>query len=335
MGRITLDVTAASGGAIADPDAGKLAAGAAPASGGAGNAPGAPSAEAARASLPHELDRLYDLLDRVDGYDARSGAPPAQSQLAKPGAPADAAAKNLAALPPASDCQKSLTAVAAAGFTDVHLRPVPYFNQGNPAWCKQAYDKHPAVPGESRTIGQAGCAPTALAMVDCGLRDAHTNPKATARFAVDNRVSGTPTSAGTNTAELARRWALHTGLGLTVGASSNRSENVDTLKAGLEANGLAIVSVGADASTGRGHFSSTSHVLVINGSAMRNGQEWFAVADPGRANQSQPHGNLLTTDAQVVQIGGTRNGIGNVWISRTQLEAEMNRCFVFRSRGVS
>src|SRR5262249_11176981 len=157
-------------------------------------------------------------------------------------------------LPSTAECANSLRAIAAAGFTDVHLKPVPYLNQGNGEWAGYAYPKSPPVPGESRTIAQAGCAPTALAMLDCGLRDAHTRPEAVADFAVKQGVSGSPHGAGTNTAGLARKWAHECGLGLTAATSSDQSKNADTLKAGLLADGIALVSVGTDRTTGQGHF---------------------------------------------------------------------------------
>jgi hypothetical protein len=259
---------------------------------------------------PHAaLDILFELLDRV--------------------APRPDATE----LPSAVECRRSETAIAAAGFTDVHLKPVPYFNQGSEAWATHPYPRHPVVPGEARTLKNAGCAPTALAMIDCGLRDAHTSPIATAEFAVRHHVSGGAGLVGTDAAGLARAWADEHGLGLTVATSTDQSRNVDVLKAGLQASGLALVSVGADHATGRGHFTSGGHLLVINGCAMRAGEEWFAIANPGRANQASAHGHagLLTTDADVMQIAGAKNGVGRVWISRSQLEAEMKRCFVFRA----
>jgi hypothetical protein len=242
-----------------------------------------------------------------------------------------AARKDPTELPSEAECRRSLTAVAAAGFTDVHLQPVPYFSQGDERWAAHAYPRSPAVAGESRTIKDAGCAPTALAMIECGLRDSHTPPNVTADFAVHHRVSGRPGVAGSDTAGLARRWAEQSGLGLTEGTSSHPSRNVDVLKAGLEASGIALVSVGVDRAQGRGHFTTGSHVLVINGCAQRDGQDWFAIANPGRADQRRPHHGLLATDETVDQIGGARNGVGQVWISRAQLEAEMKRCFVFRA----
>jgi hypothetical protein len=209
-------------------------------------------------------------------------------------------------------------AIAAAGFTKVHLRPVPYFNQGVGSWAQHPYPRWPPVQGEARTIKNAGCAPTALAMIDCGLRNSHVEPSVVADFSVNHRVSGAPGGGGTDTAGLARTWANNRGLGLVAARSSDQSKNVDVLKAGLLADGIALVSVGP------GHFTKEAHVLVVNGCAMRDGQEWFAVANPGRRNQA-------ATDRNVIQVDAANNGIGQVWISRTQLEAEMKRCFVFRS----
>jgi hypothetical protein len=148
---------------------------------------------------------------------------------------------------------------------------------------------------------------------------------------VSHHVSGTRGGAGTDTAGLARKWAADSGLALTTASAASPSRNVDVLKAGLRANGIALVSVGVDRATGLGHFTTGSHVIVINGCARRGGEDWFAIANPGRASQSHHHPGLLATDAQVTQIDGAVNGVGQVWISRKQLEAEMNRCFVFRS----
>ena len=275
--------------------------------------------------LHADLDGLFDLLDRVE----RNNPPPTGPVAA---AAAEAAKKkDPTELPSAADCAKSLGAIAAAGFTDVHLKPVPYFNQGNGAWAHHPYPRSPEVIGESRTIKSAGCAPTALAMVDCGLRDAHARPDVVADFAVRQGVSGVPHVAGSNTAGLAHKWAERYGLDVTRGKSSDQSRNADILKAGLLANGIALVSVGTDRKSGRGHFTSGGHVVVVNGCATRGGQEWFSIANPGRANQGHAHDGLLTTDDDVMQIAGAHHGVGQVWISRAQLEAEMKSCFVFRS----
>ena len=357
MGRVTLDSTGSP--SVSGLDAGDHAAPATAASGdggGAGPLLIAP-AEDRVGNLTRELGRLYDVLDCVGRQDAGSGGPALVTRAGDEGDPlasgiaSDELAerlrsrvsahrrnrppKNPTALPTAAECRKSFAAVADAGFTEVHLRPVPYLNQSDERWGKHPYPRNPEVPGDARTIGSAGCAPTSLAMIDCGLRDSHVPPITTGQFAFDTEASGTQSFAGTNTAKLARGWADAQGLALTERMSSNRSKNVDALKAGLQANGIALVSVGADPVTHRAHFSSESHVLVVNGCARRNGEDWFAVADPGRRDQAKAKGDLLATDQNVVKVGGALNGVGQVWISRTQLEAEMKRCFIFQAGKVS
>ncbi len=361
MGRVTFDLPMAPGARPTDLDVDDLTGEKTAASGGPTAAPEAPGLppRTGPARLADELGRLYDALDRV----ARDGERPgsagvtnsAQRRASAPaagsGAAADAPVKHArggrvgsppgtiendkAALPSRADCQRSLAAIGAAGFTDVRLRPVPYFYQGESSWSHEAYPRRPAVPGETRTIGRAGCAPTSLAMIDCGLRDSHLPPTMTAKFAVANDASGTPSSAGTNTAKLARLWAKDKGLALTEGLSARQSKNVDVLKAGLLANGIALVSIGAAPVTHVAHFSSQSHVVVINGCARRNGEDWFAVADPGHRDQAAARPPLSATDDNVMKVGAALRGVGQVWISRTQLEAEMKRCYVLRSGNVS
>jgi hypothetical protein len=302
-------------------------------------------------AIDRELGRLFDVLDRVERDGNRPSDSPSSAaatasgdivealadhlQRARLGVPPSAATTDATKLPSPAECRRSEAAIAAAGFTEVHLKPVHYFNQGENPWASSPYPRSPALTGESRTLGQAGCAPTALAMLDCGLRDSHVDPKTTAAFAVRNGVSGAPTGGGTNTAGLARAWADANGLSLTAATSSNQAKNVDALAAGLKADGIALVSVGVDHSSGQGHFATSSHVAVINGCAVRDGQEWFAVADPGRRDQSKWHAGLLGTDDTVVRIRDALNGVGQVWISRAQLEAEMKHCFVFRAGGES
>jgi hypothetical protein len=310
------------------------------------DAPGTQSGPTPRANLDDELARLGDLLDRVDRDIRRSNAHPGTtgnypSASATREAVPDALASHLhrARLgapatspkmepPSAAERQKSVDAVVAKGFTNVQINAVPYFNQDDRPWRKYQYDRSPPVPGESRPLHSAGCAPTALAMIDCGLRNARVNPAMTARFAVEHGVSGAKAGAGTDTGGLARTWAREHGLSITEGTSVNQSKNVDALKAGLRTRGIALVSVGPERASGRGHFGETSHVIVVNGYATRNGEEWFSAADPGRRDQTKAARGLLTTDENVVQIDGALNGAGRVWISRTQLEAEMKRCFV-------
>jgi hypothetical protein len=318
-----------------------------------GRSPGGASGSTDRDA---ELGRVYDLDDRL-AREQRPSAPPTTTRTAGPpplaandvsdnlaserervriGAPPSPAKKDPTDLPTPAEVARSHAAVEHAGFSIVGMKEVPYFNQGEAPWNKHPYPqtspdpRTPPVRGEGRTIQSAGCAPTALAMIDCGLRNAHQSPIDVAQFAVDKRCSSSPGGAGTNVAGLAREWAKDHGLGLTAATSRDQSKNVDIIKSGIQAHGIALVSVGVDHATGKGHFTAAGHIVVINGCAMNGGQEWFAVANPGRADQAKEHEGLLKTDKNVIKVGGAQNGIGQVWISRAQLEAEMKYGFVFR-----
>lgn len=303
-----------------------------------------------------ELSALFDLIDRVDAngssssFDTTKTTADGKIVPSLSGEVFDALQNKLTAarlgadkavvekddtpkMPSPEQIKTSKAALAAAGFTDVHIVPTPYINQGS--YAQVAYPKSPPEPGTTRTLSQAGCGPCSLAIADGGLRGLPLSPRVTANFTVQQKLSGSPTSTGTDTAGMARAWSEYRGFGLTTAASKDQSENVDVLSAGIKAGGVALVSVGVDADTGRGHFTDGGHVLVINGCAMKDGQEWFAVVNPGRRDQSERHGNLLTVDSNVVQVDGALNGVGNVWISREQLEAEMRRCFVLQSGAVS
>jgi hypothetical protein len=305
-----------------------------------------------------ELSALFDLIDRVDAngssssFDTTKMTADGKILPSLSGEVFDALQNKLAAarlgadkavaqgddppkMPSPAEIKKSEAAIGAGGFTDVHLVPTPYLNQGDKSYAQFAYPKSPPEPGAIRTLGQAGCGPCSLAIADSGLRGSSLSAKVTASFTVQHKLSGSPTSTGTDTAGMARAWSEHRGFALTEAASKDQSKNVDVLKAGLEAGGVALVSVGVDAATGRGHFTEGGHVLVINGCAMKDGQEWFAIVNPGRRDQSKPHEKLLSVDDNVVQVDGAVNGVGNVWISRQQLEAEMRRCCVLQSGAVS
>jgi len=304
-----------------------------------------------------ELGRLFDLIDRVD-HDghftsietthttddgrvlptasgavftaltdqlerARLGAPPTVFKAPDTGPVHEVARPDL----------------AAAGFTDVRLTKVTYDNQAQKPWGLLSYPSTPAEPGANRTIANSGCAPTSIAMMDAALRGTNTKPNTVAAFAVQHGLSGAPGGGGTNTGGLALAWAKNTGLSLMAPTSSDRAKNVDVLAAGLRAGGVAVVSMGVDSRTHLGHFAEThangapaGHVVVINGCATRGGEEWFAVTDPGRHTHEGSKAGLLGLDDTVTQLRGGHNGDGNLWISRSQLEAEMKRCYVF-SRG--
>jgi hypothetical protein len=293
-----------------------------------------------------ELGRLFDLLDRVDhdghyrsietrtsGSNAPTVSGDAYDALAKDLAtarsrgPAPFAASALAGTfgVPAERIARSSAALASAGLTDVHLTPVEYLNQGDPKWASHPYPTVPSQPGVVRNVGKAGCAPCSLAMADSALRGVATTPDVTADFAVKSRLSGRPGVTGTDTAALAKGWAAAHGLTLTVANSSDQTANADQLAKRLREGAVALVSVGVDRTQGVGHFTDSSHVLLLNGVAVKNGEDWFAVADPGRRDQSASKKHLLGVDAVVVKVPGAANGCGQVWISRSQLEREMHR----------
>jgi peptidase C39-like protein len=308
-----------------------------------------------------ELSRLFDLLDRVDHDGSRNSIEtvihrPDGAQVETPSGElfealcdvrerarlggtvqptitsAPGGKGGTAPTPPTTP---SLTELQAAGFTEVHLsNPLPYYDQGRGPWARHPYPKTPPEPGTSRTIQNAGCAPTALAMADAGLRHARTTPVMTADFAVRGGFSGRGghggqgSMAGSDTMGLGRAWAHAHGLSFTAATSRDQGRNVDAVKAGVDAKGYGIVSVGADRRTGVAHFSKTGHVVVIDGWARRDGQDWFSVVDPGLRDHRHPKTSIAGLDANVVQIGRTSRVEGRVWISRAQLEAEMTHGFV-------
>src|SRR5205085_67071 len=79
----------------------------------------------------NELGQVYDLLDR------HSQRP--IGQVAGAGTEGAEKKKDPTELPSPAERARSFAAIGAAGFTDVHLKPVPYFNQGNGEWAHHPY----------------------------------------------------------------------------------------------------------------------------------------------------------------------------------------------------
>jgi hypothetical protein len=263
---------------------------------------------------------------RGAGSGARPDNTPAEGRIAT-----DSPAK---ALPEAryrasaSDLNKAHTTLKALGFSEIHIAPnTPYFNQAQGDWAKHAYPKSPPQPGIDRTLKDAGCAPSALAMADAALRGTGTLPPDVADFSVAHKYSGTPTGHGSDSHGLGKAWAKKHGLVYTPARHEERAKNVDVLREGLKQGGVGIVSVGVDAATGKGHFTAKGHVMLINGYAKdRDGKEWFFVVNPGRRDQTK--GRVLTVDENVVQNAELHHGAGQLRISRSQLLAEMKHGFV-------
>jgi hypothetical protein len=148
---------------------------------------------------------------------------------------------------------------------------------------------------------------------------------------VNGGFSGASNGFGSDTKGLTRAWAAAHDLTLTEASSRDRPENVDAIMAGLQRGGVALASVGIDPRSGQGHFTNTSHVVLINGYAKdADGKEWFFIANPGRENQQRSPG--LTTDDDVKQDLTLAPAVGRVRISRDQLVAELRyACVLERS----
>jgi hypothetical protein len=304
----------------------------------------------ARISGEEELKRLFELIDRVDrNGSTRSIATTARGDDGRLVAtPSGAAAQALmdeiekarvnrgtsAPIAPFADTkhERAIERLEAAGLTNIHLaKGTPYYNQADKQWRDYSYPKSPPVPGTTRTLRDAGCAPCALAMADVTLRGSGTKPTNVADFAVDGGFSGKPKEFGTDTVDLARAWANANNLAFTLANSPDNSKDVDAIRAGLEAGGVALIGVGIDDSGGRGHFTASGHVMLVNGYATgADGTEWFFVANPGRRNQEDSP--TLKTDATVKQDLSLNPAVGAVRITRAQLEAELSyACILERS----
>jgi hypothetical protein len=271
--------------------------------------------------------QLYEAL-KGERERARLGGPAAPP--AKPASPAPAS--SAASLPHAkfrpgdAGYDKGVAALKKEGFTDIHLaRNTPYFNQADAPWGDDIYPKV-GQKDSKRTIQEAGCAPTALAIADATLRGNDTLPSTTAKFAVDHKFSGKLNGVGSDTHPMAKAWAKEHGLVYTPAVSSDQHENVNTIRDGLKNGGVALVGVGPERGKDTGHFTDKAHVMVINGYAKdKDGAEWFFVVNPGRRDQGKDPAKV---DAQVKQLDTLHHGAGQVRISRDQLEKELRHGLV-------
>ena len=223
---------------------------------------------------------------------------------------------------------KAITSLETQGFTEIHLtKDTPHFSQAHQDWGKHPYPKFPPGNGQSRTLGQSGCAPTALAIADATLRKSGTTPIQVADFAVQGGFSGTAGRSGSDTHGMGQAWAAANGLTYTAAISKDQGKNVDTLRDGIRNGGVGVIGVGVDPGTGRGHFTAKGHVMVVNGYAKDSrGNEWFFIVDPGRNNQERsPH---LGPDQNLVQDRTLHLGAGQLRISREQLQAELRHGYV-------
>jgi hypothetical protein len=174
-------------------------------------------------------------------------------------------------------------------------------------------------------------------MADVALRGSKSTPLDVGQFAVDHKFSGKPGGHGSDAHGLGKAWAKEHNLvytpanDQTLPKEERAAKNVDTLRDGLKAGGVAVIGVGVDSATGKGHFTKKGHIMVVNGYAVdKNGKEWFFVVNPGRDDQRE--GKVLKTDDNVIQDRSLHHGAGQLMISRAQLEKEMKHAFVLSNR---
>jgi hypothetical protein len=206
---------------------------------------------------------------------------------------------------------EAMRKLAEQGLHDIHLtRHAVYYGQADDRWADHPYPKVPSEP-EGRTLKAAGCAPTALAIIDATLRGTKTTPTEVADFAVGRGHSGRPGVLGTLTGPLVKDWARDAGLDCT------QAQSLDDVREGLRRGGMVLLGVG------HGHFTLGKHVMVINGYAVdEKGNEWFFVANPGK---KEKHGSL---DGQVVVDPSLGYGAGCVRMSRKALQEELQHAYV-------
>ncbi len=224
---------------------------------------------------------------------------------------------------------RALEIYQAQGFTDINLaKNTPYFNQADLKWKDHAFPKSPPESDVIRTLEKSGCAPTALAMADAALRGSPTRPEIVADFAVRTGTSGPNPGFGADAHGMGRAWAAENNLTYTPARSEVMAKNVDIIRDGIKAGGVAIIGVGIDRDQGKGHFTQKAHIMLVNGYARDDkGREWFFIVDPGRRNQARsPH--PLKVDENVVQDERLHNGAGQLRISREQLTKELRHGYV-------
>jgi Peptidase_C39 like family len=220
--------------------------------------------------------------------------------------------------------QDTMDELRRLGFDPVVLpQNAVYFSQNDKRWADHKYPKGQKKdgppPDPDRALGGkegAGCAPTALAIADATLRGTRTTPPEVADFAVQNKASGNPPAAGSHTTRLVEKWAEQHGL------HHEHTKDVDTLVEGLDKGGVAVINVK------RGVFNSGKftdvdddpksgggHEIVVTGYAVKDGKEWFFVANPGK------DGSAVKMQGDGVQVDkDLHHAAGRVMVSREVLE---------------
>lgn len=147
---------------------------------------------------------------------------------------------------------------------------LPYFNQKDKRWGAYSY-------GNTQTIANAGCGPTALAMVVAGLTGRiDINPKSVADWSVAN---GYMAEGHGSYWSLMPNGGKNYGLQVDVISRKNPQKIVESLS-----KGYPIIAI-----MGRGHFTTTGHFIVLRG-ITSDGK--ILVHDPYSVNNSNKEWDL-------------------------------------------
>jgi hypothetical protein len=224
-----------------------------------------------------------------------------------------------------AEYEETKEALRKAGFEEPIVLPrnAVYFSQNDPRWRDHKYPKQQKEggppPDPDRALGGdegAGCAPTAVAIADATLRGTRTTPPEVADFAVHKKASGNPPAAGSHTTRLVEKWAAQHGL------HHEHTKDVDTMVEALGKGGVAVVNVKP------GVFNSSmkdvdadpkkkggGHEIVVTGYAVKDGKEWFFIANPGKdASAVKMTGSGAEIDGEL------HHAAGRVMVSREVLE---------------
>jgi hypothetical protein len=219
--------------------------------------------------------------------------------------------------------------------TDLKFREVylpaqgAYFGQNDKRWAEHPYpskDRPPTAKPSTRIIGDAGCAPSALAIAHTTLLETPATPEEIADFAVaenlsSNRPAGHKDGPGGTDIEVVERWANQHGLDVKA------TKNLDTLRdAIINSGAVAVVQVkgGIFNLTDQGKLPKSGHVIAVNGYAVdEDGKEWFFVANPGMHGRAIKYADALAKEGVIVEKDLKHQGVGMVRVSREVLEDYM------------
>ena len=162
--------------------------------------------------------------------------------------------------------------------------PVVYYNQTDARWGNRMY-------GRSGTIGEAGCGPTALAIVVASLTANKVTPYDMAQWSVAN---GYRCEGSGSYQSLIPDGGRHYGLTVTsIGWDGKKL--VEALQEGKLV--IAIMS--------KGHFTSSGHFIVLRGVTA---EDKLLVADPASVKRSNKEWDLRIVTGEASRKVGSAGG---------------------------